>query len=290
MKAIKTIKKKIEIFHVDAFTKNVFSGNPAIVCILDKKIDDELMQKIAFEVNLSETAFLVANESKVGNVNEYGIRWFTPKEEVSLCGHATLAASEVLFNHKRLSTDEITYHSKSGILKARRDVSGISLDFPLDNVIETCGCKYKKLFKAMGISTYEKVLIGANTKKLIVHLKHKERVLNVNPNYQKMKDSRVEGIKGVGITSIDNRKYDFITRYFNPWVGVNEDPVTGSVHTLLASYWSNILGKTELRAYQASNRGGEMTLRVKDNNRVEIIGEARIIYSGELSIDFDNYK
>ena len=142
----------------------------------------------------------------------------------------------------------------------------------------------------MDISTYENIFLGRKTKKLIIHLKSQEEVVNVHPRYEEMKKLNVEGIKGVGITSTYNKKYHFVTRYFNPWAGVNEDPVTGSVHTLLASYWSNILDIKELKAYQASYRGGEMVLRIKENNRLEIIGDAKIIFKGELNIDYDNYR
>ncbi|AOT70650.1 PhzF family phenazine biosynthesis protein [Geosporobacter ferrireducens] len=271
----------IKIFLVDAFTKEIFRGNPAMVCILDKKIEDAFMQKIAFEFNLSETAFLLPKE----NNNEYAIRWFTPQKEVPLCGHATLAASQVLFDHKRISSDEIIYYSESGILKAKKDIYGISLDFPLDEPEEVSVHPYSELLKAMGISAYENIVLGRSTKKLIIHLKSQEEVINVQPKYEEMKKLNVEGIKGVGITSTYNNQYHFITRYFNPWAGVNEDPVTGSVHTALAAYWSRILGINELKVHQASYRGGEMTLRIKDSNRLEIIGDARIVFKGELNLD-----
>ncbi|MFZ5966416.1 MAG: PhzF family phenazine biosynthesis protein [Bacillota bacterium] len=288
MKIQKNRMEPIEIFQVDSFTKEAFRGNPAMVCILDKTIDDELMQKIAFEFSLSETAFLLP---KLDNKkNEYEIRWFTPKNEVPLCGHATLAASEVLFTYKKILFDEIIYYSKSGILKAKKDIYGISLDFPLDEPKVIISNLYDELVKTMGITNYENIFLGNNTKKLVIHLKNQEEVLKVQPNYEQMKKMNIEGIKGVGITSTYNEKYHFITRYFNPWAGVNEDPVTGSVHTLLASYWSNILGVKELKAYQASYRGGEMILRIKDNNRLEIIGDARIIFNGELNIDYDNLR
>lgn len=284
---MKTIEKKtetIKIFQVDAFTEEAFRGNPAMVCILNETIDDELMQKIAFEFNLSETAFLLPKLKNKKKNNEYEIRWFTPQKEVSLCGHATLAASQVLFKHKKIPFDEIIYYSESGILKAKRDVYGISLDFPLDEPEDILPRQYNEILKAMDISTYENIFLGRKTKKLIVHLKSQEEVINVHPRYEELKKLNVEEIKGVGITSTFDKKYDFVTRYFNPWAGVNEDPVTGSVHTLLASYWSNILGVKELKAYQASYRGGEMILRIKENNRLEIIGDARIIFKGKLNI------
>lgn len=283
-------KKRIEMFHVDSFTKQWFKGNPAIVCILEELIDEDLMQKIAFEANLSETAFLIPKVKSEEKSNEYDIRWFTPKKEVSLCGHATLAASKILFDYKKIPFDEIIYHSKSGILKSKRDILGISLDFPLDEVEQISSKQYDELLDALGIQSYENIFVGKTTKKLVIHLNNKKEVLNLCPDFEKMKRLNTDGIKGVGITSIDDGKFHFITRYFNPWVGVNEDPVTGSVHTLLASYWFSILGIQELKSYQASYRGGEITLRIKDKKRLEIIGEARIVFGGELYLDYDNYR
>lgn len=277
-------RERKEIFLVDAFTEEAFRGNPAMVCILNKAIMEEQMQKMAFEFNLSETAFVLPQGTNREKDNEYAIRWFTPQKEVSLCGHATLAASYVLFNHREISSDEIVYSSQSGILKARKDACGISLDFPLDEPVQALPCQYRDIQEAMGISSYENVFLGKKTKKLVFHLKEQKEVVNVCPRYEELKKLEVEEIKGVGITAACNEKYHFISRYFNPWAGVNEDPVTGSVHTLLASYWSNILGTKELKAYQASHRGGELTLRIKENDRLEIIGKAKIIFIGELNI------
>lgn len=271
-----------KIFMVDAFTKEAFRGNPAMVCILTDTIDAEYMQKMAFEFNLSETAFLLPKANDAGN--EYEIRWFTPQKEVPLCGHATLAASKVLFERLGIPSDVIIYHSQSGILKAKKDSCGICLDFPLDEPDDNLPHGYEEILLAMGITSYENIFWGRSTKKLVIHLRSYEEVINAHPRYEAMRNINIEGVKGVGITSAYNREYHFITRYFNPWAGVDEDPVTGSVHTLLASYWSGILGIKELKAYQASERGGEMVLRIGDKNRLELIGDAKIIFSGELYI------
>jgi len=277
---------KIEIYQVDSFTKEMFKGNPAMVCILDKYIDSSTMQNIAFEVNLSETAFLVPKVN-----NEYEIRWFTPQNEVNLCGHATLAASKVLFNIKKIPYDEIVYHSKSGILKSKIDVKGITLDFPIDKVIYESKEQYRELLDAMGINEFEDIFKGESTRKLVIRLKNKEEVMSLKPKFEKMREFIANDIKGVGITAKhDNDKYDFVTRYFNPWVGVNEDSVTGSVHTLLAKYWGEVLNKRELKAYQLSKRGGNMLLRIIDEKRLEIIGDACIVFTGKLNLGHDNSR
>lgn len=277
--------KSLKIYQVDVFAEKVFKGNPAAVCILDEKIEAELMQAIACEMNLSETAFLIPYKGDIKS-NEFQIRWFTPISEVSLCGHATLAASEVLFNHIKIPFKEILFYSKSGLLKAHNDIYGISLDFPIDDPINIPSSKYnhKELLKAMGISKCLNTFYGKETKKLVIHLESQREVLEITPNYEQMLALDMDWIRGVGVTAPMGDGYDFITRYFNPWAGVNEDPVTGSVHTLLAAYWSDILGKKELRAYQASQRGGEMILRIKENHRLAIIGKAKLVLKGELYI------
>jgi len=274
----------IQIFQVDTFTDKVFKGNPAAVCMLDAEINDEIMQSIALEMNLSETAFVMPDNKNVGSRNEFKIRWFTPNREVPLCGHATLAASEILFNHRKIPFDDIVFSSKSGFLRAHKDIHGISLDFPADEPIKISSSEYNSLIKAMGILKYKNIILGRETKKLVIHLDSQKDVLEVNPNYGQMLALDMDFIKGVGVTAPMESCHDFMTRYFNPWAGVNEDPVTGSVHTLLAPYWSNILCKRELKAYQASKRGGEMILRIKENRRLEMIGKAKVVLKGELYI------
>ncbi|WP_432664915.1 PhzF family phenazine biosynthesis protein [Wukongibacter baidiensis] len=274
----------IQIYQVDAFTNIAFKGNPAAVCILEKELEEEMMQAIAYEMNLSETAFVIQENNGEEKTNEFKIRWFTPNREVPLCGHATLAASEVLFNQLNIPFDEIIYRSKSGILKAQKDVYGISLDFPIDEAIDVPLEQFDDLLKAIGISKYRNIFLGKKTKKLVIHLESVEEILQVNPNYELMTRLDIDNIKGVGVTTYSGEENDIISRYFNPWAGVNEDSVTGSVHTLLASYWSEILGKNELKAYQASKRGGSMVLRIKENKRLDMIGEAKTILRGVLDL------
>lgn len=269
---------RIPIFQVDAFTNEKFKGNPAAVCILEDAIDDKYMQLIAKEINLSETAFIKSFKDNI-HANIFSLRWFTPKYEVDLCGHATIAASEILFN--TIKDDKIIYITRSGRLIANKTNKGIALNFPID---EPLPVKLDTdILEAMGIENYENAIVGKNTKKLVIHLKSENEVLNLTPNFEKMKCLEFNmDIKGVGVTCFGNERYDFISRYFNPWAGVNEDPVTGSVHTLLASYWGNLLNKDEMRAYQASIRGGEIKLRLLKENRVELIGQAIVVLKGEL--------
>jgi PhzF family phenazine biosynthesis protein len=280
----KRIMKKIKFYQVDAFTNECFKGNPAGVCVLEELIEEKYMQLIAKEMNLSETAFVQSLDGNpINQTNVFSLRWFTPKYEVDLCGHATIAASEILFNNLGIKNEQIIYETKSGRLTAHRRNKGIALDFPIDEALNIN--LSNELLETIGIKSYENAIIGKNTKKLVIHLKTEGEVLKVTPDFEKMKALRLEmDIKGVGITCIGNEKYDFISRYFNPWAGVNEDPVTGSVHTLLVSYWGKLLNKNELKAYQASNRGGEIILRILTDKRVELIGQAVVVLKGELLI------
>lgn len=274
---------KIPIYQVDAFTKEQFKGNPAGICILEKEIDDIHMLLIAEEMNLSETAFISPYDGKTISASKaFKLRWFTPKIEVPLCGHATLGTSKVLFDDIGIRMNTIIYETRSGRLVSEKCDEGITLDFPIDepSSIEPP----TEILKAMGISSYENIIYGKSTNKLVIHLKTQNEVLKLNPNFELMKKIHCNSIKGVGVTCIGNGKYDFISRYFNPWAGVNEDPVTGSVHTLLSAYWSDLLKKNEMRAYQASHRGGEILLRIERQGRVKLIGEAVIVLKGTISI------
>ncbi|WP_195263472.1 PhzF family phenazine biosynthesis protein [Clostridium sp. 1001275B_160808_H3] len=276
------MKNKIKIYQVDAFTSEAFKGNPAAVCILEDDISDELMKNIAREMNLSETAFVKPLEnSSIGNCNLFSLRWFTPEVEVDLCGHATIATSKVLFDEFNIKEEYIKYETKSGLLTAKKEDEKISLDFPIDNPLDFN--LTQDILDAMGIISYSKAIIGEKTRKLVIEVKDKEDVLNLKPNFEMLKSLKFESdVKGICVTCRGNEKYDFISRYFTPWAGINEDPVTGSVHTVLANYWSNKLNKVEMNAYQASNRGGEISLKLLGNDRISLSGEAVIVLKGEL--------
>jgi PhzF family phenazine biosynthesis protein len=256
-----------KIFQVDAFSSRVFKGNPAAVCLLDRWIREEVMQQIAEENNLSETAFVVPVEGG------YEIRWFTPAAEVDLCGHATLAAAHVLFTHTGIDTDTIIFHSPhSGKLPVERKADLLILDFPLDQLEEVKAPKEivtalrRKPLKAFkGRSDY-----------MFIYASQSE-IENMNPDFESLK--RLGG-RGVIVTSLGNRVH-FVSRFFAPGVGINEDPVTGSAHTTLSAYWSRVLGKKKLKARQLSARGGELNCEVT-GDRVKISGKAVTYMEGEI--------
>lgn len=258
-----------KIYQVDAFTNKVFSGNPAAVCPLIKWESDELLQKIAMENNLAETAFYV----KRGN--EYEIRWFTPTVEVDLCGHATLAAAFVLFNYENHKTSEIQFNSpRSGLLSVKRDGDYLTLNFPTDVfnqiVIDeelTNGFDIKPTEALKGKTDY--VLVFEN----------ESQIINIKPNFNSI--AKLKG-RGVIITAKGN-EVDFVSRFFAPQSGINEDPVTGSAHTTLTPYWSNRLNKTELSAIQLSERKGYLKCKYL-NERVEISGQAKLYLIGEIFV------
>lgn len=276
------MRNKIKIYQVDAFTSESFKGNPAAVCILEDDISDELMKNIAQEMNLSETAFVKhLKNSNIGKGNLFSLRWFTPEVEVDLCGHATIATSKVLFDEFNIKEQYIKYETKSGLLTAKKKDEKISLDFPIDKALDFN--LTQDILDAMGIRSYSKAIIGEKTRKLVIEVKDKENIINLKPNFEILKSLKFKSdVKGIGVTCRGNEKYDFISRYFNPWDGINEDPVTGSVHTLLANYWSNKLNKMDMNAYQASNRSGEISLKLLENDRVKLSGEAVIVLRGEL--------
>jgi PhzF family phenazine biosynthesis protein len=274
--------KTLKIFQVDAFTEEKFKGNPAAVCILEDEIKDESLQAIAREMNLSETAFVKVIDGKsFKDGKTFSLRWFTPNQEVPLCGHATLATLQVIFEHYNNCNKKLNFQTKSGDLVCEKTLKGISLNFPLDNIINIV--PENQLLEAMGIKDFKDCIIGENTRKVVVKLNSIKEVLELKPNYEKMKTIAFKtDIKGVGVTCEGDGNYDFISRYFNPWAGINEDSVTGSVHTLLANYWKEILNKNTLKAYQASERGGEILLNILNDDRVELIGKAVIVLKGEI--------
>jgi PhzF family phenazine biosynthesis protein len=277
-------KNGIPIYLVDAFTNEPFRGNPAAVCPMNGPMNESTMQAVAAEMNLSETAFLHSTEKlPLEESVKFSLRWFTPEIEVPLCGHATLASAAVLFNEICVFGNGIVFDTKSGELHAKKEGDEIVLDFPIDEPkpIEAP----KKLLKAMGITTFEKTFFSEKRKCLLVHMEDEESVRQVEPDFEQMKKMPLDdGIIGVIVTSPGNPPFDFISRFFGPWVGVNEDPVTGSAHTVLGPYWSKILGKKEMRAHQASRRGGELTLRIEKDDRIHLIGSAVIVSKGELFI------
>lgn len=256
---------------VDAFTKRPFAGNPAAVCLLSEMPPEPLMQRIASEMNLSETAFVVPEEEG------YRIRWFTPAAEVALCGHATLASAHALWESGAVRGDEIAFVCRSGPLAARRDGEMIVLDFPAK---PASACPPPGgLLDALGLP--EAAHVARSHYDYLVVVEEPAVVRALAPDFGRL--ARVEA-RGVMVTSpADGAEHDFISRFFAPAVGVNEDPVTGSAHCCLAVYWSARLGKSRMRAYQASKRGGEMRVELR-GERVELGGYAVTVMRGALDL------
>jgi PhzF family phenazine biosynthesis protein len=258
----------IQIYQVDAFHHELFKGNPAAVCPLEEWLPSELMQDIAMENNLSETAFIVKVQAG------YEIRWFTPLSEVDLCGHATLASAHVLFNHLSYERDTIEFFSASGILYVKRREDGrIYMDFPAHKPRKV---KNKEIFgEAMG----KQPNIALRAKKLMLVYEDEEEILKLSPDFK-----LVEGLNDIGvIATAPGRDFDFVSRFFAPAVGINEDPVTGSAHTHLIPYWSAVLNKKYLSAWQCSKRGG-ILLCENHNDRVLIGGHAVTYMDGYIQV------
>jgi len=260
----------LSIYQVDAFTDRPFSGNPAAVCLLPGPRDDRWMQQLAQEMNLSETAFLLWQK------DGFNLRWFTPAVEVDLCGHATLASAHILWEQEYLQPGEqARFNTRSGLLTADRHGDWIELDFPAK--LEEPTSAPPHLIEALGIPvTY----VGKNVFDYLVEVETEETVRNMDPDMALL--AKVSA-RGVMVTSrASSPDYDFVSRFFAPRVGVNEDPVTGSAHCCLASYWSKQLHKKEMVAYQASARGGVLRVRV-NGDRVKIGGQAVTVMHGEIA-------
>ena len=271
----------IPIYQVDAFTTRAFGGNPAAVCLLEEFPGDNLMREIAAEMNLSETAFVVPVKAIFGETSHFAIRWFTPEVEVPLCGHATLASSLVLFSEIGVPDKTIIFESKSGKLLARFEKGQITLDFPLNPPKEVD--PPKDILASLNIKDCLKCAISEGAEMLLLHLADEETVRTLKPNFPLMLKADKSGLNFQGvIVTAQAKDYDFISRYFGPWEGLNEDPVTGSAHTVLAPYWKQILNKETFHAFQASRRGGELKLKIKENDRVEITGGGKIVIKGKL--------
>ncbi len=259
------------IVQVDAFADRQFSGNPAAVCLLPEARSDHWMQRVALEMNLSETAFLLPRP------DGYGLRWFTPAAEVDLCGHATLASAHLLWEDGHLAPGETArFHTRSGPLSAVRDEDWIWMDFPAQRCIR---CELpRELGDALGLSAHPR-FVGHNGADYLVELASPQAVRELDPEFGALR--RVDA-RGVIVTAqSDDSGHDFVSRFFAPAVGVNEDPVTGSAHCALAPYWAARLGRKELTGYQASERGG--IVRVEDcGDRVRLGGQAVTVLRGEL--------
>jgi len=248
---------KLKLYQIDAFASNVFEGNPAAICPLDEWLPDGLMQSIAAENNLSETAFFVKN--KTG----YEIRWFTPTTEVDLCGHATLASAFVIFSILNEQYNEIHFDSKSGVLSVKQDNDMLVMNFPAQP-ITPCETPIA-INKSFAVQPNQ----CARREDYVLIFDNEADVINASPDIAQLAQL---DLRGVVITAPSNQ-YDFVVRFFAPKYGINEDPVTGSAFTQLAPYWAEVLCKQQLHAKQVSQRGGEVTCAV-EGNRVVIAGKA----------------
>lgn len=259
----------LKIYQVDAFTDAKFKGNPACVCILSKPADEQWMQNVAMEMNLSETAFLHKQ------LNAYNLRWFTPALEVDLCGHATLASSHVLWEIGKVKPNEmIRFSTKSGQLTAQKKKDIIEMDFPATPVSDSDS--EPDVVKALHVIPR---YFGKTRFDCFIELETEKEVRALNPDFKTLKEL---GVRGVIVTARATTKgFDFVSRFFAPGSGINEDPVTGSAHCALGPYWQNKFKKNEFIAYQASKRGGIIHVRVGDK-RVFIGGKAVTMMTGEL--------
>ncbi|HEY6066416.1 MAG TPA: PhzF family phenazine biosynthesis protein [Thermoanaerobaculia bacterium] len=261
----------LTITQVDAFTSKPFAGNPAGVCVLPEERDEAWMQDVAKEMNLAETAFLVPRP------DGWGLRWFTPAAEVDLCGHATLASAHVLWETGLVpQTETARFHTKSGLLTAVRRGDWIELDFPAtpdERVDAPAG-----LVESLGASPR---YIGRSIFDYLVELGGEDSVRSVRPDFRGL--ARL-GTRGVIVTARSaDPAFDFVSRYFAPSYGIDEDPVTGSAHCALAPYWSRQLGKTSFRARQLSARGGELKVELR-GDRVGLGGQAVTVLRAELLV------
>lgn len=261
--------KSIPVFQVDAFTSHPFAGNPAAVCVLSGWLPDDIMQKIALENNLAETAFIVKDK------NAYHIRWFTPVTEVELCGHATLASAFVVLNILHPEHDMVNFHSmKMGDLRVKKKGDLLQLDFPTDK-IKQCSPPVQ-VIESLG-KFPEESFTGRSDYLLLY--KTEADILNLKPDFRKLASA---GARGVIVTA-PGSDVDFVSRFFAPQVGIDEDPVTGSAHTTLTPFWSARLGKTTLTARQLSARGGYLECTLK-GDRTYISGHAVLFLKGKIFI------
>jgi PhzF family phenazine biosynthesis protein len=273
----------VPLYHVDAFARKPFAGNPAAVCLLDRPCEDGVLQSIAEEMNLSETAFLLKRGQKpIQEEWEFSLRWFTPKTEVNLCGHATLATAAVLFYDVGISAEKLSFETRSGRLTATREDDGIFLDFP--SYMTTHVEPNRELLEAAGIDDFVSTHFSRESLDLLVVLRDEEAVRSLKPNFDRLRSMKSEKLQGIIVTSRGHGLHDFVSRYFAPWVGIDEDPVTGAAHVVLGPFWSDKLRKKEMRAFQASARGGELAVRILAPGRVGLLGNAVIVSKGELRL------
>ena len=260
----------IPLWLIDAFTDKPFAGNPAAVCLLAREVPSDWMQAVAAEMNLSETAFVRRADG------HFELRWFTPTVEVDLCGHATLAAAHTLWSAGVAGDgDAIEFQTRSGSLICTREGDWIAMDFPALPV--EASAPHEGLLEAIGIASPR--FVGRTRFDALIEVASADEVLSLEPDFRKLAAVPTRGV--IVTAASDETRYDFVSRFFAPAAGIDEDPVTGSAHCSLAPYWSARLGKLDLIAYQASRRGGDLKLSLR-GGRLRIAGQAVTVVRGEL--------
>jgi PhzF family phenazine biosynthesis protein len=262
---------ELPLYQIDAFTRRVFGGNPAAVCPLDAWLPDDVLQAIAAENNLSETAFFVASGE------DYELRWFTPATEVDLCGHATLAAAALILGKIAPARERVRFHTKSGALDVSRDGDGFVMDFPARPAGSVEAEERRALEAALGRAPQE---VRAAARDYLAVFEDEAAVRALVPDSERLRALPRPGT----IVTAPGREADFVSRYFAPAMGITEDPVTGSAHCTLAPYWSRRLGKRELTARQLSLRGGELACTDK-GERVLLKGRVAFYLEGRIRLE-----
>ncbi|MBS1506674.1 MAG: PhzF family phenazine biosynthesis protein [Bacteroidetes bacterium] len=260
---------EIKIYQVDAFAETLFAGNPAAVCPLHEWLPDAVMQNIAMENNLAETAFYVYEKEGLR------IRWYTPTVEVDLCGHATLATAHVLFHHENYSGEKIVFNSRSGPLTVTRTSEKLTLNFPVDTLTEVK--PIPELEKGLGIAPLK--TFKGKTDYMLVFAKESQ-IKSMQPDFKEIAKVNARGV----IVTAPGDTVDFVSRFFGPQSGVDEDPVTGSAHTSLTPYWAGVLKKNTLEAIQLSRRQGKLSCTLA-GDRVEISGKAKTYLIGKIFVN-----
>lgn len=275
----------MDYYLVDVFTDVPFRGNPAAVCLHEAGIGEQWMQDIAAEMNQSETAFVTPLENRrIAQASTFSLRWFTPLKEVDLCGHATMAAAKVLFMLQKERHGELFFQTRSGMLRVSLAKDSMIMQLPIHE--PKAMFSNVSLKEALGIGELVNVMWDDRLGYLLVHLPKESDVAGIAPDFNALLALDLEfDLNGLIVTSKGNGPYDFVSRFFAPWLGINEDPVTGSSQTVLFPYWENIVGKSEMRSRQLSRRGGELWLRRHDRVSLEIQGQALLVAEGTIHED-----
>ncbi len=263
----------MRLFTVDSFTNVPFKGNPAAVCVLEQPLSEKQYINIAQEMNLAETAFVYLEDG------QYQLRWFTPQVEVDLCGHATLATAKILFEKYKVEKDLLEFKTKSGILTVKQKGDLLEMNFPIGKVTKS-HTRDRLIEEAFGI---EPISISIDKDWCLIEFENETQLKSVTPDFNKLlKHSKVNFI---ATAKSNDTHLDFVSRFFAPAIGINEDPVTGSAHCYLADYWSDKLTKNTIIGYQASKRGGGVECEVIENDRVLLRGDCVVM--AELLVEWD---